>query len=171
VSAPSGTTENLVIGGGLAGAMVGLRLAAAGREVTLLERERTAHHKVCGEFLSREAVELLEGAGVHLLELGAEVIRTIRLASKQRLVEAALPFTALSLSRCVLDEALLARAAQAGCRVQRGARGVPGAAGPRRGFRGLRDHRSGAADVRGRCASPGPSRSLGMMVATRLEAT
>jgi flavin-dependent dehydrogenase len=121
VSAPSRTTENLVIGGGLAGAMVGLRLAAAGREVTLLERERSAHHKVCGEFLSREAVELLEGAGVHLLELGAEVIRTIRLASKQRLVEAALPFTALSLSRCVLDEALLARAAQAGCRVQRGA--------------------------------------------------
>jgi menaquinone-9 beta-reductase len=101
--------------------MTGLRLAAAGREVTLLERERTAHHKVCGEFLSREAVELLNQAGVNALELGAEEIRFVRLASRRHVVETALPFTALSLSRCVLDEALLVRAAQAGCRVERGA--------------------------------------------------
>ncbi len=36
-------------------------------------------------------------------------------------MEAALPFPALSLSRCVLDEATLQRAAQAGCMVERGA--------------------------------------------------
>jgi flavin-dependent dehydrogenase len=101
--------------------MVGLQLAAAGREVTLLERERAAHPKVCGEFLSPEAVEYLEQAGVHPLDLGAQAIRFVRLTSKRRMAEAALPFTALSVSRCVLDEALLARAAQAGCRVERGA--------------------------------------------------
>jgi flavin-dependent dehydrogenase len=101
--------------------MVGLRLACAGREVTLLERERAAHHKVCGEFLSREAVELLSQAGVDPLDLGAEKIRSVRLASKRQVVEAALPFTALSLSRCVLDEAMLARAARAGCMIKRGA--------------------------------------------------
>jgi flavin-dependent dehydrogenase len=101
--------------------MAGLRLAAAGREVTLLERERAAHHKVCGEFLSREAVALLTRAGVNPLDLGAEEIRSVRLASRRHVVETKLPFTALSLSRRVLDEALLARAAQAGCRVERGA--------------------------------------------------
>jgi flavin-dependent dehydrogenase len=101
--------------------MAGLRLAAAGREVTLLEREHSAHHKVCGEFLSREAVALLTQAGVNPGELGAEEIRSVRLASRRRVVETTLPFTALSLSRCVLDEALLARAAQQGCRVERGA--------------------------------------------------
>jgi flavin-dependent dehydrogenase len=121
VSASSRTTANLVIGGGLAGSMVGLRLAAAGREVTLLERERAAHHKVCGEFLSREAVELLRQAGVDPLDLGAEQIRAVRLVSRRQIVETALPFAALSLSRCVLDEALHARAKQAGCRVERGA--------------------------------------------------
>lgn len=115
------TADHLVIGGGLAGSMVALRLAAAGREVTLLERERTAHHKVCGEFLSREAVEYLELAGVHPIDLGAATIRFVRLSSKTRVVQAALPFTALSLSRSVLDEALLKRAAQSGCNVQRGA--------------------------------------------------
>jgi len=114
-------TAQLVIGGGLAGSMVGLRLASAGREVTLLERERAAHHKVCGEFLSREAVDCLTAAGVNPIELGAESIRFLRLTSKKRVIETALPFTALSLSRCVLDEALLARAAQAGCTVGRGA--------------------------------------------------
>jgi len=50
------TPENLVVGGGLAGAMAGLRLARAGRSVVLLEKEPGAHHKVCGEFLSPEAV-------------------------------------------------------------------------------------------------------------------
>jgi flavin-dependent dehydrogenase len=121
VSATNRTAGHLVIGGGLAGSMVGLRLAAAGREVTILERERSAHHKVCGEFLSREAVEYLERAGVNPISLGAQTIRFVRLTSKQRVVEAALPFTALSLSRCVLDEALLTRAAHEGCKVERGA--------------------------------------------------
>ncbi len=121
MSASPRTTAHLVIGGGLAGSMVAIRLAAAGREVTLLERERAAHHKVCGEFLSREAVEYLEQAGVNPLDLGAKTIRTVRLAAKRRMVEAALPFPALSLSRCVLDEAMLGRAAQAGCTVERGA--------------------------------------------------
>jgi menaquinone-9 beta-reductase len=115
------TVGHLVIGGGPAGSMLAMRLAAAGREVALLERERRAHHKVCGEFLSREAVGYLRQAGVDPLALGAATIRLVRLSVKQKVAEAALPFTALSLSRCVLDEALLARAAEFGCSVQRGA--------------------------------------------------
>lgn len=121
MSSPHRTTQHLIVGGGLAGSMVGLCLAAAGREVTLLERERAAHHKVCGEFLSREAVDCLMDAGVNPIELGAESIRLVRLTSKKRLVETTLPFTAQSISRCVLDEALLSRAEQAGCTVERGA--------------------------------------------------
>jgi flavin-dependent dehydrogenase len=101
--------------------MLAIRLAAAGRQVVLLEKERSAHHKVCGEFLSREAVEYLRQAGVDPLELGAATIRLVRHSVKRSVVEAALPFTALSLSRLVLDEALLARAAEMGCNVQRGA--------------------------------------------------
>jgi len=121
MSATTRITDRLVIGGGLAGSMVGLRLAAAGREVTLLERERGPHHKVCGEFLSPEAQEYLKQAGVDPLALGAQAIQRVRLTSKRRVIETNLPFTALSVSRCVLDEALLARAAQEGCRVKRGA--------------------------------------------------
>ena len=93
-----------MIGGGLAGSMLAMRLAAAGREVVLLEKEREAHHKVCGEFLSREAIDYLRQAGIDPLELGAHAIQRVRLHSGKRTVEARLPFTALSLSRRVLDE-------------------------------------------------------------------
>lgn len=113
--------ENLVIGGGLAGSMAAICLARAGRKVTLLEKERSADHKVCGEFLSPEAVDYLRQAGVDPLALGAATIRFLRLSSKHRVMEAPLPFTALSLSRYTLDEAMLSLAAQSGCTVERGA--------------------------------------------------
>jgi flavin-dependent dehydrogenase len=120
VRMPRPTVDNLVIGGGLAGSMVAIRLAAAGRQVTLLEMEATAHHKVCGEFLSPEAVVYLNQVKINTLDLGAATIRFVRLSSKQRVVETTLPFTALSLSRFALDEALLSRAEECGCKVQRG---------------------------------------------------
>ena len=120
MSLPSATVDNLVIGGGLAGSMVAIRLRDAGRKVTLLEKESSAHHKVCGEFLSREAVEYLHQVGIDPLELGAATIRYVRLSSKRKVVETALPFIALSLSRFTLDAAMLSRAAESGCDVQRG---------------------------------------------------
>jgi flavin-dependent dehydrogenase len=112
--------DNLVIGGGLAGSMVAMRLTAAGRSVTVLEKERFPHHKVCGEFLSREALDYLRQVGVDPLALGAARIRFVRFSSKERAVESALPFTALSLSRFTLDQAMLARAEEGGCTVERG---------------------------------------------------
>ncbi len=114
------SVDNLVIGGGLAGSMVAIRLAAAGREVLLLEKEREPHHKVCGEFLSAEAIHYLRHAGIDPLVLGAHVIKRVRLHSGARSVEARLPFTALSLSRRILDESLLLKAQEAGCELRRG---------------------------------------------------
>jgi flavin-dependent dehydrogenase len=116
----SNVVDNLVIGGGLAGGMAALRLAEAGKSVMLMERERTAHHKVCGEFLSPEAVEYLREAGVDPMSLGAVPIDHLRLSARNKVREAPLPFRALSLSRCVLDAALLTRAANEGCIVRRG---------------------------------------------------
>src|SRR3984957_6526816 len=112
--------EILVAGGGLAGAAAAVALAQAGREVLLLEREAEAKDKVCGEFLSGEAVAALERLGLDVVGLGGEVIAHVRLWRGRRGVEAALPFRGVGLSRRVLDEALLARAAERGVQVQRG---------------------------------------------------
>jgi len=100
--------------------MVALRLASAGRAVTLMNANGARTTKVCGEFLSREAIDYLEAAGLDLPSLGAQPIRIVRLTYKKQCFESALPFTALSLSRMVIDEALLTRAGHAGCRVHRG---------------------------------------------------
>ena len=61
----------LVIGGGLAGAGLAVTLASAGRAVTLVERETQPHHKVCGEFVSAEAMLYLRDLGLDLESLGA----------------------------------------------------------------------------------------------------
>jgi menaquinone-9 beta-reductase len=113
------TADHLVIGGGPAGSAIALRLAASGRRVVLVERERQAHHKVCGEFLSREAVHYLDQLGIAPLALGAEIIHTVRLSWRRGMTTAPLPFQAFSISRRVLDEALLERAGRE-CEVMRG---------------------------------------------------
>lgn len=110
----------LIVGGGLAGSLAALRLAGAGRCVTLVEKSRVAHHKVCGEFLSVESLHYLEQQGISVPALGGVPIRSVRLASHGFVAEAELPFAAYSLTRRSLDEELLRRALNAGAEVLRG---------------------------------------------------
>ncbi|HMH14412.1 MAG TPA: FAD-dependent oxidoreductase [Edaphobacter sp.] len=115
--------EVLIVGGGVAGCAVSIALARKGRSVTLIEREPTPRHKVCGEFLSGEALEDLHALGIDVAALGAVPIDYVRLAAARRAAEAPLPFHAASLTRKALDTALIAEAIAAGVSVQRG-RGV-----------------------------------------------
>ncbi len=113
-------TDAVVIGGGPAGAALATRLARAGRKVVLVEREAGPTDKVCGEFLSREAGLYLASLGLDLPALGAVPIDAVRLCAGSHVATVPLPFAASSLSRRVLDEALLRRAASAGAMIRRG---------------------------------------------------
>jgi flavin-dependent dehydrogenase len=110
----------LIIGGGVAGGAMAVLLARAGRRPILLERERTAHDKVCGEFVSGEAARMLAGLGLDPASLGAAPIRRVRIAHGTRLAEAALPFPAWGLSRRRLDAALLEAAEREGAEIRCG---------------------------------------------------
>lgn len=112
----------LVAGGGLAGSALAIDLARAGRQAIIIERESGPHDKVCGEFLSFEAEHYLSRLGISPRALGAVTINAVRLVRGHRPVTARLPFQALSLSRCVLDEALLQLAIKEGVDVRRGVR-------------------------------------------------
>ena len=67
----------LVVGGGPAGAACAIELARNGRPVTVLEKTRAAHHKVCGEFLSIEAQALLAYLGLDIRALGATDVQFV----------------------------------------------------------------------------------------------
>lgn len=116
------SAPRVVVGGGLAGSALAILLARSGRAVTLVEQHTGPRHKVCGDFLSAEALIYLRALGLDPLELGALPISTIRLAAGGRLVEAPLPFPAMSLTRYALDEALLGLAATLGANLLRGSR-------------------------------------------------
>lgn len=109
--------EVLVIGGGPAGCAAAITLAKAGREVLLIERNADARHKVCGEFLSLEALTYLPRLGIDVAALGGVPIHTARFGAGRAIP---LPFAARSLTRRTLDEALLQSATAAGVRVLRG---------------------------------------------------
>lgn len=125
-----------MIGGGPAGASFAARLAEAGRDVLVIEREAGPHDKVCGEFLSREALLYLSALGIDLPALGAVPIGSLGLAAGGASVVTHLPFPAMSLSRRVLDEAMLMHATRAGARLLRGRRVL--GAGPEAGSVRLR---------------------------------
>ena len=112
--------EVLVLGGGVAGCAASIALARKGRTVTLIEREPAPRHKVCGEFLSGEALEDLHALGIDVASLGAVPIDFVRLAAGRRAAQAPLPFPAASLTRKTLDTALIAEAIAAGVRVEQG---------------------------------------------------
>ena len=112
--------ETIIVGGGPAGAAAAIRLAAAGREALLIERQAEPHHKVCGEFLSIETQDIVRRLGVDCGAQGAVPIEHVSIHAGKGTASASLPFRALSLSRRQLDAALLDRAQQSGAKLKRG---------------------------------------------------
>jgi menaquinone-9 beta-reductase len=107
----------IVIGGGPAGSSAAITSARSGQRVLLLERGRFPRHKVCGEFVSAESLELL---GWLLGETVPELVRTSLLLSAGRLfvdghvLNVAIKPRAASIARYELDSALWNAAEQAG---------------------------------------------------------
>ncbi len=86
----------------------------------VLEREPSCTDKVCGDFLSIEAQEVLGELGLDLAALGPSPISSVRLVHRDQVASTTLPFPALGLSRRVLDAALLDLAARHGAVVRQG---------------------------------------------------
>lgn len=107
----------LIAGGGLAGAAAACLL---GPKAILIEREAVAHDKICGEFISWEAQDALARLGIDPALLGGAAINRVRLVHDRTIAESALPGQGIGLSRRILDEAVLQKAASNGATIHRG---------------------------------------------------
>jgi len=111
----------IVVGGGPAGAAAAITAVRKGARVMLLERGRFPRHKVCGEFVSAESLDLLAGL---LDSQHASILQTaIRIPRARAFIDGcALPIPvhppAASISRLDLDAALWEVAENSGVEVR-----------------------------------------------------
>ncbi len=106
-----------IIGGGPAGTSAAITAARGGASVLLLERGRFPRHKVCGEFVSAEALDLLGNLlGSQHAALLTDAIRIprARVFLDGRTIETAVDPPAVSIARLDLDAALWELAQQSG---------------------------------------------------------
>ena len=99
----------IVTGGGPAGSAAAITAARGSARVLLLERSRFPRHKVCGEFVSAESMQLLASLlhGQHLSVLNDAIrISGTRIYIDGRTISAAVHPPAASISRFNLDFAL-----------------------------------------------------------------
>jgi menaquinone-9 beta-reductase len=99
--------EVIIIGGGLAGLTSALNIARAGIAVTLIEKKSYPFHRVCGEYISNEALPYLCWLGVDLGVLRPARISQFLLSSpKGKILKSRLDLGGFGLSRYTLDNYL-----------------------------------------------------------------
>ncbi len=100
----SDTYELAVIGGGLAGLSTAIQMAKKGYSVVLFEKEKYPFHKVCGEYISMESWNFLEGLGLPLSDLQLPIINTLVLtAPNGNSLHTELPLGGFGISRYKID--------------------------------------------------------------------
>lgn len=109
----------LIIGGGLAGLITGIRLARAGVSVTLVEKRDYPFHRVCGEYISNEALPFLKSLGLYPQDYDLPQLRRFQLSSttgKSSILP--LDMGGFGISRYTFDHLLYQAAVQAGVDVR-----------------------------------------------------
>lgn len=107
-----------VIGGGLAGLALSIQLARQGWKVVLLEKEKYPFHKVCGEYISLESWDFLEGLGYPLSGKQLPVIKKLMVSAPNgNCITHELPLGGFGISRYKIDDELAQLAKASGVHV------------------------------------------------------
>ena len=105
----------IVIGGGLAGLTSAILLQKGGFEVTLFEKKRYPFHRVCGEYISNEALPFLQSLQIPFSDLGPSRINRLCVTTERgKELVTNLPLGGFGLSRYKLDNLLFEYAEKLG---------------------------------------------------------
>jgi menaquinone-9 beta-reductase len=108
----------IIIGGGLAGLTAAIHLASGNLKVRLYEKETYPHHKVCGEYLSKEILPYLTSLDIDLSKTRPVEITTLEYSDHRgKRMNATLPLGGLGISRFELDNILYRHALGKGVEV------------------------------------------------------
>ncbi len=111
-----------IIGGGPAGSVAASLLARAGHSVALFEKQHFPRHKLCGEFLSPEALDVLSaipGVVEAVRHEGMPVTSLVLTAGNEH-ASSSLPAPGTAITRFVLDELLFRAAGASGAELRPG---------------------------------------------------
>ena len=101
------TYDLAIVGGGLAGLSLSIQMAKAGYKIILFEKEQYPFHRVCGEYISLESWDFLQGLGVDLRSLNVSQIKRLCVSAKNgNSFEQELPLGGFGISRYKLDHCL-----------------------------------------------------------------
>ena len=115
------STQVAIVGGGLAGLACSIRLAKAGIKVILIEKNTYPFHKVCGEYISNEALDYIKLLGVNPFDFGAVPLDKFWLSSPSgNKLELDLPLGGFGISRYTLDFELSKIAKKEGVQIWEG---------------------------------------------------
>jgi len=112
-----------IIGGGLGGLTLSIKLAQAGKKVLLLEKESYPFHKVCGEYISMESWEYITSCGISLEDLQLPIISKLGISAPNGLyLEQALDLGGFGIARFSLDKLLFDQALKVGVNAMQNAK-------------------------------------------------
>lgn len=109
----------IIIGGGLAGLVTGIRLARWNIACTIIEKKNYPFHRVCGEYISNEAQSFLKSEGLFPESFHPPLINQFQLSSVNgKNITLPLDLGGFGISRYVFDNFLYEKAKQAGVNFQ-----------------------------------------------------
>jgi flavin-dependent dehydrogenase len=103
----------------LAGLALSVQLAKQGHSVIVFEKEQYPFHKVCGEYISLESWDFLQGLGLDLKTMNVSMINQVEISAVNgKLLKHKLPLGGFGISRYLLDYTLAEVARSAGVTVE-----------------------------------------------------
>lgn len=104
MSALASSRKIRIAGGGVGGLALGVGLAKRGVDVTVFDKGAYPRHRVCGEFICGVREETLEKLGLtDLFEPALRHTSTAWMRGMEEVLRADLPFSALGMSRYMMD--------------------------------------------------------------------